>query len=296
MARRRVGVPSVRGRTWNPADHPRDPRTGRFIKKGGGQVRGQLDAVDTVDRQDRARAASRAAADKRREAAARRRADAHQARIRQMDDGQLADEFARISTADDLDAGAFERVVDEMDRRDRGGQPDVDPEVADRERRIDELVSRGWEYRDAYAEVLGLSSDELLAQERRDMVRAERRGGESLDQTVRRMYQERTALQYLAAEEYTRGHLLNPEGRAAGVDPVWLFSGPVDRARRYASSDLLEFWETQQPRQTATEFRADMLGRARDVAAAQRTRGRGRDREIAGRPARRARAGAGARG
>jgi hypothetical protein len=49
--------------------------------------------------------------------------------------------------------------------------------------------------------------------------------------------------QYVTAEGATRGHMLNAAGRAAGIDPRSLFSGEATRAARYASEELLEFWE-----------------------------------------------------
>lgn len=266
-------------RRWNPDLHPRDAR-GRFVRRGSHHVPGQLE-IDT-DRAARAeqRAQRLREANQRRSAAAReRKRETARTRLRRLHDDDLADEFARISGSEYLDEEAMHDVLAEMERRDHGGHREEDPAIVERDRRIDALVAQGMEYREAYAEVLGLDSDELLRQERRSLVQAERRPGETLDQAVNRMYRERVALQLVAAEDFARGHLLNAEGRAEGVDPIWMFSGPASRMR-YASPELLEFWQTQQPRQTATEFRADMLGRARDVAAAGRTANAVRDREL----------------
>lgn len=59
--------------------------------------------------------------------------------------------------------------------------------------------------------------------------------------------------QYLAAEEATRGNLLNKRGRVAKIDPFTLFSGPAIRAHAYASEELLEHWQTH-PRLTFAEY------------------------------------------
>ena len=55
------------------------------------------------------------------------------------------------------------------------------------------------------------------------------------------------------AENATRGNMLNKAGRAAGVNERTLFTGPESRARRYASHELLEYWQTH-PRPTSAHF------------------------------------------
>jgi hypothetical protein len=55
------------------------------------------------------------------------------------------------------------------------------------------------------------------------------------------------------AESATRGNMLNKAGRAAGVDERSLFTGPESRARRYASEELLNHWQSH-PRPTAAYF------------------------------------------
>lgn len=59
--------------------------------------------------------------------------------------------------------------------------------------------------------------------------------------------------QYLAAVEACSGVLVNQEGRAKHIDGFTLFSGPLSRAQRYASEELLEFWE-KNPRRTLSQF------------------------------------------
>lgn len=207
-----------------------------------------------------------------------------------------------------------ERITAELDRRDRQRAgtvdavdpevaPDDDPEAADilaaldadldaaeaeraeraaeaeRERRLEVLVARGWSWAEAYAEAYGLDEDEMRRQELAAAVDAQRQAGETRDQTVRRIYDEWVHLQWLAAEKATNGYLLNAAGVAAGVDPLSLWGGNVERARKYASEELRRWWEDH-PRKTLTEFRADLLGRDRDVAAAHRGAGRGNGRDF----------------
>ncbi|MGW0465424.1 hypothetical protein ACWDX6_09160 [Streptomyces sp. NPDC003027] len=64
----------------------------------------------------------------------------------------------------------------------------------------------------------------------------------------------------IAAEDYTRGFMLNRKARAAGVDPFSLFSGPAHVAYGRASEDLIRFWEKVSPRITLTEFTEQVTG------------------------------------
>lgn len=149
----------------------------------------------------------------------------------------------------------------------------LDAELSPEQQRVESLVSQGWEYRDAYAHVHDLNADDLDRADRAAQVDAERRNGETRDDALRRMYDELVYLQYLAAEDAVRGHMLSPAGRAAGIEPLSLFSGPASRARKYASEDLLRWWaEEGNARQTFTEYKAAVLGRDSDREAATRTR------------------------
>lgn len=72
-------------------------------------------------------------------------------------------------------------------------------------------------------------------------------------QEMRGDYDSHVEHAYLAALEATSGVLVNAEGRALGIDGYTLFSGPLARARRYASWELLEHWEST-PRLTLEQF------------------------------------------
>ncbi|GIG63635.1 hypothetical protein Lfu02_80070 [Longispora fulva] len=174
------------------------------------------------------------------------------------------------------------RIEAELAHRDadrEAGDPWLDYDHHDPEQHLDALLAKGWDYKDAYAEAYNLDPADLDRQERAAAVDAQRITGETREQTVRRLYDEWVALQYIEAENHTRGHLLSRAGEAAGIDPLSLFSGTTARARKYASEDLQRFWAEQAPRQTLTEFRAALLNRDADVVAAARTRmqGNGRD-------------------
>ncbi|HEY6275588.1 MAG TPA: hypothetical protein VIX86_04580 [Streptosporangiaceae bacterium] len=49
---------------------------------------------------------------------------------------------------------------------------------------------------------------------------------------------------WLEAESATKGNMLSKAGKAAGIDERSLFTGPESRARRYASEELLNHWQT----------------------------------------------------
>lgn len=87
---------------------------------------------------------------------------------------------------------------------------------------------------------------------------------------VRAMYREHTHLQWLAAEDATRGHMLTREAEAAGVDPRSLFSGPAHIAYARASEDLRRFWDDVSPRVTLAEFTEQVSGVANEAAETAR--------------------------
>lgn len=72
-------------------------------------------------------------------------------------------------------------------------------------------------------------------------------------QLMKQDYLNHVDYQYLDAVDSTAGVLVNSEGRAKGIDGFTLFSGPRSRAEKYASEELLEFWE-QNPRLTMSEY------------------------------------------
>lgn len=59
--------------------------------------------------------------------------------------------------------------------------------------------------------------------------------------------------EYLAALEGTGGVLVNRKGRALHIDGLSLFTGPKDRAYKYASEELIEWWN-HRPRMTLAEY------------------------------------------
>lgn len=74
--------------------------------------------------------------------------------------------------------------------------------------------------------------------------------------------------QHVAAEAATRGHLFAPKYRNQGLDPrSVLFSGDPKQAARYASEELLEFWESNR-RVSWSEFYYERTGSPGSARAA----------------------------
>lgn len=71
-------------------------------------------------------------------------------------------------------------------------------------------------------------------------------------------YRDEVYRQTLLAEAATNGYMLNREGKARDIDPVSLFTGPEQRVRKYASPELIEWFENH-PRPT----RASWFGSAK---------------------------------
>jgi hypothetical protein len=98
----------------------------------------------------------------------------------------------------------------------------------------------------------------LHEMERRDQAAADkqrRREAAAHGRWSRRsQHEEQIEHAYITAERETRGNMVNRKGEAAGVSPRSLFTGSEDRARRYASPELLEHWE-QHHRPTAAMMR-----------------------------------------
>lgn len=87
--------------------------------------------------------------------------------------------------------------------------------------------------------------------DKRRAVAAERRRGQAVSRKLERA--EAVEQAWAAAEEATKGNMLNRAGQAAGISDRSLFTGPESRARRYASEELLEHWRTH-PRPTGAMF------------------------------------------
>ncbi|MEV5710148.1 hypothetical protein [Actinoallomurus sp. NPDC052274] len=154
---------------------------------------------------------------------------ARPARLRKLPDDKVAAILIRYCNSRRHVDHVFDAVVAEMERRDR------------------------------------LIADERAARARvqQQLDRDARR--RTRDERLREEYQLYVEAAYQAAEEATRGHMLNRVGETAGVRPRELFSGPWPRARKYASEELLAWWEDH-GRMTFTEFKRQSRQSAGEVA------------------------------
>ena len=119
------------------------------------------------------------------------------------------------------------------------------------------------------ADMYGAADDQtcagLLAEmERRDQAAHRMTAARRALDTIRHDAECAVHAQFLAASEYTRGRLLSRAGMAAGIAEDDLWRMPADRAARFGSEELGDFWLYVQPRITAS-------GYIRERAAERRT-------------------------
>ena len=88
------------------------------------------------------------------------------------------------------------------------------------------------------------SKERAVARRERAVERRRRASQEHHDEVYR---------QWLQAEAITNGNMLNKAGRAAGINERTLFTGPESRVAKYASRELLDFFEAN-PRPTRETF------------------------------------------
>lgn len=137
------------------------------------------------------------------------------------------------------------------------------------------------------AELGAMSDDEAMAahgtlrrQSARDAVLAEMARRDKEDQAARRRAAERFArwqkraeyddyvhAAWLRAELECRGYLLSRDGLRAGVEPDALWSMTGDRAARYASEELRDWWAAN-GRVTWAQWRAMSRERQPEAAGA----------------------------
>jgi hypothetical protein len=189
------------------------------------------------------------------------------ARWAHVDDDGLA---AAMGTADDAELA---ELVGELERRDKAARK---AEAARARRaaarhardtaagaRFDELCADGVDPQAAYAQAYGVTEERV----RRDEAIASLRGsgytGKGFDELAGHAFRDHAEQSYWQAEAECRGTLLNKAGTAAAargkLHPRSLFTGPETRARKYASEELLNYWQ-QNGRLTVDDFRASILG------------------------------------
>ena len=156
--------------------------------------------------------------------------------LRGLTDEEVGAELQRYSGYADTHERGYLEILAEAGRREDAGRG--------------EAVERGYS-RQLADEAEATRISERLAANR--VERGKRREQEWRDEVYR---------QWLHAENATRGVMLNKAGQRADVDERTLFTGPESRVRKYASPELIEWFESH-PRPT----RASFLGSVRERRA-----------------------------
>lgn len=189
--------------------------------------------------------------------------------------GRLADDVAAMG--DDTLSWAMQyatrdetlRILDEVDRR--NPLPDIVPPPSTGDPVADVLAAH-----DVLDEVMPAPVAEW-SRYADDVVEAVTGAAEETERRItrreaREMWWDHVMQQRLDAEDATNGYLVNRAGQQAGISPDELFTGPANRAYRYASDELKAFWR-EHPRLTQAEWVAKATGtNSRDAAKAAEAR------------------------
>lgn len=185
--------------------------------------------------------------------------------LRTMSDEDLAGAMG----AEDVTDGELDVLVAELERRDKAQRKAAaerarrahrrDARDRAREADYDRRVDAGEDPEAAYVAAYGIDEERQRRDEAIAGLRSAGYSGKGLDELCRAAYRDHVETSYWAAEEATIGYYLNPAGKAAKVEPRSLFTGPESRARKYASRELLDYWQAH-GRLTVDDFRAGVLG------------------------------------
>lgn len=190
--------------------------------------------------------------------------------LRMASDDQLAD---RLVSAGD-DEKEIGKVLAELDRRDRLQQAArdradakkaaKDAAEAAREADYDRRLADGEDPLEAYATAYGKDLERVRKDDAIASLRSAGYRGKGLDELVRNAFQDHVRQSYLDAEDATRGSMRSPAGIRADISERSLFVGPESRARKYASEELLGYWQ-EHGRLTVDDFKASIMGGAMRV-------------------------------
>ena len=84
-------------------------------------------------------------------------------------------------------------------------------------------------------------------------------------QDAEQAYRDEVYRQWRAAEAATNGYMLNRAGRLGGIDERSLFTGPEARVRKYASPELID-WFQAHPRPTRVSWFGSAAARRAHLA------------------------------
>lgn len=198
------------------------------------------------------------------------------AELRGRTDDELAEDLADTLGGDD--EAAAERILAELDRRDRAERKRErarerattkrEARDAAREAAYSEALAAGDDPEEAYARIWGLDVEKMRRQDAIDSLRRSGYSGGSFDQLVRAAHRDYVETAWTEAEDACRGYLLSKAGQLAGrprreggqglhVRDLW--TANESTARKYASEELRRYWD-EHGRMTSADFAASVLG------------------------------------
>lgn len=178
-----------------------------------------------------------------------------------MSDQQVAEHLG------DGTGEAFKYALAELDRRDRAEREGKvaalyaqKPATRGQANKLYQaLVDAGENPEDAYAHAHGRDTENLRRQAITAQLREQGYAGSSFDAVTRTAFRDEQQRAAIDAEKATNGFMLSKAGKVAGIDPWSLFGGSEAAARKYASTELRQYWDTH-GRPTVSEFQQRLLG------------------------------------
>lgn len=163
----------------------------------------------------------------------------------------------------------LDAIVSELDRRDVADRAErakvealqsakdaaYEAKSADYNARVD----AGDDPETAYADVFGGDEGKLRQASAVSSLRSNGYSGHGFRELAQDAFNQHLDESYADAESETGGVLVNAAGRARGIDGKSLFGGQESVARKYASRELLDYWQTH-GRVTVDDFKAGLLG------------------------------------
>lgn len=175
----------------------------------------------------------------------------------------------------------YDRLANEVARRDevnaKRREREAEKKEAKRQEQIDrymELTEQGMDHEEATEEAFGITIEQQRKDAARDQLKAWGFTG-SMQEQFRKWHIDEVIRDYQQAEDDCRGHMIKREHAAEferkfkgeGYDVLWYSTEAT--ARKYASNELLEWWD-QHGRVTVEELKARLM----DPSELGRMRGR----------------------
>ncbi|WP_424183841.1 phage minor capsid protein [Actinokineospora sp. G85] len=185
---------------------------------------------------------------------------AERQRLAAMTDDELAVHLVEVAD----DETAVEAILAELDRRDAETEQEAAEDTAEDDphaeqwAEVDRLVAEGYDHQRAYAEVFEVDLDRLRRDDAIARLRADGFRGKGFDELARAAYAKALDEQFLDAEAATNGYMVTNEGRRKGIDPRNLWRQNETYARKWASDELKEWWDSH-GRLTFDQFREELL-------------------------------------